>query len=110
MLHAQPVQLADDRPVATAERLLSARPCTRSPAQVHGGTDPGDAIHYLVHRVHGEVRRAIGVVVSGAHPGVHEQAQMRIVDLGDVGAGVADQLQLAAEDGTQSRTNDSRVG
>ena len=44
------------------------------------------------------IGRAIGMVETGTHHRVHEQAQMRIVDLDDVGTGGADQLQFAAED------------
>ena len=64
-------------------------------AQVDGQLDALDPLHDLVVHVDREVGGTLRIVVLGAHIGIDEQAQVRIVDLDDGHSLIAQQFDLA---------------
>ncbi len=78
--------------------MLAAHAGAGAPAQMDRELDAAETLDQLVDHVDREIGGAVGVVILGAHLGVDEQAEMRIVDLHDVGTGLDDQLELAPED------------
>ena len=98
MMHFETVQLLDNRTVTAAVGLFAARARAGAATKMHGDFDAGDAADDLIDHVDRKSGRGIGVGIFGAHAGIHEQAKMRVVDLRDVRAGIADQFQFAAED------------
>ena len=97
VLHLQPVQLRQDRPVGAGVVLLAAHARAGAAAQMHRELDAREAFDHRVRHLDREIGRAIGIVVGLAHVGIDEQAQVRIVDLHDVDADVADERDLAAQ-------------
>ena len=86
-----------DRAVGAGVMLLAAHARAGPPAEMHRELDPAEAVDERVDHVDGEVRRAVRVVVAAAHVRIDEEAQVRIVDLDDVDADVADERDLAPE-------------
>ena len=96
LIHVQSQQRGQNRTV-TALPDPTCPPLV-SPAQMHGHGHPFNAIHNLVHEIHAEVHLPFGVCVSSANAGIHEQTEMRIVELDCIGARVPEQQQFVPKD------------
>ena len=97
-MRLQPVQLRDNRLVASLKLRLAADAGARAAAQVDCEGHAFDALDHRIDHIHGEIGRGVGLAIGRAHRRIDEEAQMRIVDLDDVGTGVADELHLAPQD------------
>src|SRR5215831_18008512 len=99
MLRLELVQVPDDRSIAATIGVFASGARTGSAAEVDGYRYPGDSVHNLIDHFYGKCCCIIRIGVSGPHEGIDEKTEVRIVDLGNVRAGVADQLEFATQKG-----------
>ena len=97
VMDLQSIQLGQDEIVASLELRFTSNTRASAPAQVHGQLDAAGAVHDLVDHIDGKVGGGIGVGILRAHLRIDEQAEMRVVDLHDIRARLANQFQLALQ-------------
>jgi adenylyltransferase/sulfurtransferase len=76
---------------------------------VDGQGHAADAVHDLVQHVHGAAHLGLGVFEAGADLGVHQDAEVGLVELDHVHADVADRQELLAEVGDEGQARLSRA-
>ena len=96
MMHCKPIQRFDDRVIPSLVRHLST------------GTSPGpsakmqcelciDSINHFIDHINSEVCRTIRVIVQRSYLWIDEQAQVRIVNLDDIGSCLANEFDFFSQ-------------
>src|SRR5439155_20080799 len=99
VIDLQAVELGENFVISAGVLGFAADARAGAAAEVNGQLQVGKTIHHRVEHVDGEVLGFLRVFILRADGGVDEEAQVRVVDLNDGGAGVAQKLQLLAQDG-----------
>ena len=97
MVHFETIEISDNRVIATSVAGFTPDPCPRPAAQMHGQTHASSPLNHRVGHIRRKSHLRPGIVIPGAHLVVDKQAQMRVIDLHDIDAGLAQQLQFTAQ-------------
>ena len=96
MVDLKLVEITNDRAIAALVRMFATGARASTPAQVDSQLNSAYAADNFVDHVDSELGRGIGIPMLGTYFRIHEKAQMRIVDLRNVRASLADQFQFPA--------------
>jgi len=97
VVNFKPVQLLEDRIIPAGVCYFAARAAAGPATEMHSDFDAGDPFDDLVDHVDGEVGCLFCVGIFRAHIRIDEQAQMRVIDLNDIGSLLLQQFELAAQ-------------
>ncbi len=74
MVYLQAIEIGNDRAIVAGVTCLAADPGTRTTAQMHGQAHPCGSLHHRISHRHRKVGLSLGVVISGSHLVIDEQA------------------------------------
>ena len=99
MIHLQAVELAEYRSVTPGVGSFAPGAGACATAEVNRKLDIVKAFDDLVYHIDAEVRSMFGVVIFSADVGIDEQAKVRVINLYNGNAFLAQQFNFAAKDG-----------
>ena len=99
MIHLQPVELAKNGSVAPGVSGFAPGAGTGAAAEVNGCLDIAEPFDNLVNHIDTEISGAVSSGVVRADFRVNKQAKVRVVNLNDSDAFLAQELDFAAQDG-----------
>src|SRR5437867_8130856 len=107
MIHFEPVELRENALVPAHVTSLAAGPGAGSTTEMHRDIQIAEAVRYGIDHLDRKIRRGLSILIPRANPGIDKQAQVRVVNLHDARAGLAEQREFLPQNGHRSEEHTS---